>query len=224
MTCVALIPARGGSTRIPRKNIKPFMGKPMIGYAIEAAFESTLFDRVIVSTEDREIAEVAASFDAELNMRPAELARNEVGTQEVMAWTLRDIKATKDDIACCIYPCVPMLTGQVLIDACMSLINDVRIIRYVVPVATWLRDPGQFYFGRTESFMLGHPLVGAWTKMLPIDPATECDINTPEDWAMAERMFMSLRRTNPYLSNMTDSELKEAIRVSSESSSAIERD
>ena len=81
MSCVAIIPARGGSKRIPRKNIKPFAGKPIIAYSIEAALQSRLFDRVIVSTDDREIAAVAESFGAEVPFsRPPELADDHAGT------------------------------------------------------------------------------------------------------------------------------------------------
>ena len=85
MSCVAIIPARGGSKRIPRKNIKPFAGKPIVGYSIEAALQSRLFDRVIVSTDDPEIAAVAESFGAEVPfLRPVELAprRIDAGSQQ----------------------------------------------------------------------------------------------------------------------------------------------
>ena len=77
MSNVAIIPARGGSKRIPGKNIRPFAGKPIIGYSIETALESGLFDRVIVSTDDEEIAEISRKFGAEVPfMRPAELAQD----------------------------------------------------------------------------------------------------------------------------------------------------
>ena len=77
---LAVIPARGGSKRIPRKNIKPFCGKPMIARSIEAALESGCFDRVIVSTDDAEIAEVARQFGAAVPfMRPAELSDDYTG-------------------------------------------------------------------------------------------------------------------------------------------------
>ena len=84
MNRVAIIPARGGSKRIPRKNIRPFAGKPIIGYSIETARESGLFDRIIVSTDDEEIAAVAKEFEAEIPfMRPAELADDFSGTNAV---------------------------------------------------------------------------------------------------------------------------------------------
>ena len=73
--CIAIIPARGGSKRIPKKNIKSFLGKPLIAYSIEVALRSKLFDKVIVSTDDEEIAKVARKFGAEIPfMRPDELS------------------------------------------------------------------------------------------------------------------------------------------------------
>ncbi|WP_218661654.1 cytidylyltransferase domain-containing protein, partial [Enterobacter cloacae] len=82
---VAIIPARGGSKRIPRKNIKEFCGKPMIAWSIEAAQKSGVFDRIIVSTDDAEIAEVARQYGAEVPfMRPEELSNDYAGTIPVI--------------------------------------------------------------------------------------------------------------------------------------------
>ncbi len=82
---VAIIPARGGSKRIPRKNIKEFCGKPMIAWSIEAALKSGCFDRVIVSTDDQEIADVAQQYGAQVPfMRPAELSDDYAGTIPVI--------------------------------------------------------------------------------------------------------------------------------------------
>ena len=85
MSTVAIIPARGGSKRIPRKNIKEFCGKPMIAWSIEAARESGCFDRIVVSTDDAEIAEVARQFGAEIPfMRPSSLSDDYTGTIPVI--------------------------------------------------------------------------------------------------------------------------------------------
>ena len=82
---VAVIPARGGSKRIPRKNIRDFCGKPMIAWPIEAAMESGCFDRIIVSTDDREISELAMELGAEVPfVRPAELSNDYAGTLPVI--------------------------------------------------------------------------------------------------------------------------------------------
>jgi len=83
--CVAIIPARGGSKRIPRKNIKPFHGKPLIAYSIETALKSKLFDQIIVSTDDEEIADVAKKYGAEVPfIRPKNLADDFTGTADVI--------------------------------------------------------------------------------------------------------------------------------------------
>ncbi len=117
MSNVAIIPARGGSKRIPRKNIKPFAGKPILAYSIETALQSELFDRVIVSTDDSEIASVAESFGAEVPLlRPAALADDFTGTNDVvkhcLEWLLE--KNIVVDYACCIYATAPFVQTRYL--------------------------------------------------------------------------------------------------------------
>jgi N-acylneuraminate cytidylyltransferase len=109
---IAVIPARGGSKRIPRKNIKLFCGKPMIAWSIEAANKSGLFDQVIVSTDDNEIADVAKQFGAEVPfLRPADLADDYTGTGPVVAhatqWVLD--QGVNVDAVCCIYATAPFI-------------------------------------------------------------------------------------------------------------------
>lgn len=107
---VAIIPARGGSKRIPRKNVKEFFGKPMIAWSIEAAKEADLFDRIIVSTDDEEIADVALSWGAEVPfMRPAELSNDFAGTTEVIAHATRwaQDQSWPLEAVCCIYATAP---------------------------------------------------------------------------------------------------------------------
>jgi N-acylneuraminate cytidylyltransferase len=114
---VAIIPARGGSKRIPRKNLKPFMGKPLIGYSIQAASGSGLFDRVIVSTEDEEIAAVARELGAETPfLRPPELADDFTGTHQVVQHALRWLVDHGCDVqeACCIYATAPLIQVEEL--------------------------------------------------------------------------------------------------------------
>lgn len=109
---IAIIPARGGSKRIPRKNIKEFCGKPMIAYAIEAARSSALFEKIIVSTDDQEIAEMALKFGAEVPfMRPPELADDFAGTVPVIAHAIKtclDLGWQIENV-CCIYSGVPFI-------------------------------------------------------------------------------------------------------------------
>lgn len=112
---VAVIPARGGSKRIPRKNIRPFAGRPIIGYSIAAARECGLFDRVIVSTDDQEIAAVARDWGAETPFaRPAELSDDHTGTGSVVAHALHWLaeQGTPIEIACCIYATAPFVTAE----------------------------------------------------------------------------------------------------------------
>lgn len=113
MTAIAIIPARGGSKRVPRKNIKAFHGQPMIAYSIQAALESGLFARVVVSTDDAEIAEVARSWGAEVPfVRPAELADDHAGTVEVIQHAVAALREQGEDFAyaCCLYATAPFVT------------------------------------------------------------------------------------------------------------------
>lgn len=109
---IAVIPARGGSKRIPGKNIREFAGKPMIAHAIEVAQQSGLFDHIVVSTDDEKIARIARAWGAETPfMRPAELADDYMGTGEVIAHAIETCRSSgwEIDYACCIYPCVPFI-------------------------------------------------------------------------------------------------------------------
>ena len=117
---IAIIPARGGSKRIPRKNIKIFCGQPMIAYAISAAKESGLFDRIVVSTEDEEIAQIAKKWGAETPfLRPVELADDHTATVPVVVHAIEACSALgwKFDNVCCIYPSVPFIQVDDLIGA-----------------------------------------------------------------------------------------------------------
>jgi N-acylneuraminate cytidylyltransferase len=113
VSCVAIIPARGGSKRIPRKNLKLFDGVPMIVRSIRTALGSNLFDQVIVSTDDKEIAELARAHGADVPfMRPVELADNYAGTAAVIVHALNQLPAF--DFACCIYATAPLLQAPFL--------------------------------------------------------------------------------------------------------------
>src|SRR5436190_9322102 len=107
MSYVAIIPARGGSKRIPRKNIRPFVGKPIIAWSIQAALESALFERVIVSTDDPEIAATVERYGAEAPfLRPPELSDDRAATTPVVAHALKWLieSGANPAAACCIYP------------------------------------------------------------------------------------------------------------------------
>ena len=114
---VAVIPARGGSKRIPRKNIRKFSGKPIIAYSIEKALLSDLFGKVIVSTDDDEINSIAKQFGAEVPFkRPTQLSDDYAGTTEVVAHAIKWMKNQGWTLngVCCIYPTAPLLDVELL--------------------------------------------------------------------------------------------------------------
>ncbi len=123
---LAVIPARGGSKRIPKKNIRDFCGKPIISYSIEAALKSKLFDKVIVSTDDEEIAAVAREFGAETPfMRPAKISDDYTGTNAVVKHAIQwyQEQAGSITLACCIYATAPFLRAKYLSEGYDKLIN-----------------------------------------------------------------------------------------------------
>ena len=123
---VAIIPARGGSKRIPRKNIKNFCGKPMIAYSIEAALASKLFDKVIVSTDDEEIVKIAKEYGAEVPfIRPTELSDDHTATIPVIAHAIKELQKEEPvSIACCIYATAPFIQERYLKEAYKALIKN----------------------------------------------------------------------------------------------------
>ena len=121
---LCIIPARGGSKRIPRKNIKEFCGQAMIGYSIEAAITSQCFDKVIVSTDDQEIAEVAKSFGAEVPfIRPDELANDHAATIPVVKHAIEwfDEQGQLPTDVCCLYATAPFIQSQTISKAFQQL-------------------------------------------------------------------------------------------------------
>jgi pseudaminic acid cytidylyltransferase len=139
---IAVIPARGGSKRIPRKNIKVFDGLPMIAYAIRAALETKLFEQVLVSTDDEEIAEVAKLHGASVPFkRPPELSDDQTVTVPVIGhathWLMSQGHAV--EAVCCIYPCVPFLKSENLIDA--HHLFESKKADYVYPIVAFHSSP-----------------------------------------------------------------------------------
>lgn len=190
---VAIIPARGGSKRLPRKNIRMFHGKPIIAYSIEAARMSQLFGRVIVSTEDDEIAAVAHSYSAEVLRRTPDLADDLTGTTEV---TGRALYALGEPVvlACCIYPTAPMLLPDDLVTGRQVLLASRARYAFSIGTHPKLHDAGMFYWGYPDCFEDGLPIFDVHTQMVPIPANRVCDINTEDDWQRAERMYAELHR------------------------------
>jgi N-acylneuraminate cytidylyltransferase len=148
---LAVITARGGSKRIPRKNIKAFYGKPIMAYSILAAIESNCFDIVMVSTDDVEIASIAKSFGAEVPfLRSSEAASDFATTAAVIAEVVSnwaDLGRNFEDV-CCIYPTAPFVTGEKIRRAYSILIESeasslISIVRFEYPVQRALRKNGE---------------------------------------------------------------------------------
>lgn len=139
---VAIIPARGGSKRIPRKNIKEFLGSPVIKYSIEAAIQSGCFDEVMVSTDDSEIADIAVSFGAKIPfLRSAKTSNDFATSMEVASEVLTDYKkqGRAFTYCCCIYPTAPFVTANKLRNAFNKLIESgaksvVPVVRFGFPI------------------------------------------------------------------------------------------
>lgn len=136
---IAIIPARGGSKRIPRKNIRPFCGKPMLAYAIEAARQSGCFTHIVVSTDDDEIAACARALGAEVPfLRPPALADDHTGTTPVVIDTIARLQALgiTSDHYCCIYATVPLIEAADLSAAYQKLTEgDVPFVYSVAEFA-----------------------------------------------------------------------------------------
>lgn len=120
---VAIIPARGGSKRIPRKNLKHFCGQPILYWPIKTVLDSGFFDRVIVSTDDDEIADLALAKGAEVPFyRPAELANDYTATVPVIRHAINSLKLDASDVVCCIYPTAVFTRAEDLIKAITLLL------------------------------------------------------------------------------------------------------
>lgn len=146
MSKLCIIPARGGSKRIPRKNIKPFMGKPIIAYSIEAALNSGVFDEVMVSTDDEEIADVARQYGAAVPfLRSAETSNDYATTVDVLLEVVSRYKEQgKDfDTICCLYSTAPFVTSERLQEASSQISDTIdacfTIVQYSYPIQRSLR-------------------------------------------------------------------------------------
>ena len=230
MASVAIITARGGSKRIPRKNIKEFLGKPIIEYSIKAALESGVFDEVMVSTDDGEIAEIAKKAGAKIPfMRSADAANDFATTTDVIGEVLNQYRkcGRNFDYACCIYPTAPFVTAACLKDAMMILEEEkadsvIPVVRFGFPpqrgliigegklIFKWpehtftrsqdlepfYHDAGQFYCLNVKSFGEQKSLFMKNTFPYVRDEMEVQDIDTMEDWEMAEVKYGILHKGN----------------------------
>ena len=224
---VAVITARGGSKRIPRKNIKEFCGKPIIAYSIEAALKSDCFDEVMVSTDDEEIAEIAKQYGAIVPFeRSKENANDFATTTDVLLEVIDSYKRIGKEFSylCCIYPTAPFITVNRLVDA-MKLLKsgDIQTVMPVVefsfppmrgmyirneklefchPEHAFTRsqdlekmyhDCGQFYCINVSEFLKERKLVMPRTKGIIVPEREVQDIDTEEDWLIAEMKYQLLK-------------------------------
>ncbi len=157
-SCVAIIPARGGSKRIPRKNIKPFAGMPALGWPIRAAQDSGCFDRIIVSTDDAEIADVARACGAEVpSLRDATLADDHTGTTEVIRDAVGLLGLEDSDQVCCLYATALFVHGSDIKEGQRKLEDGaswvLSLAEYPTPIDRAYRAEGGLFVPRDADMM-----------------------------------------------------------------------
>jgi pseudaminic acid cytidylyltransferase len=224
---ICIIPARGGSKRIPEKNIRDFCGKPMIAYSIAAAKASGVFDRIVVSTDSAGIAAVAKEYGAEVPfVRPAELSDDFATTDDVLIHALQQLHAA--ECACCLYATAPFVQPEYLRQGFAALkksgatsaftvttfpfpiyrglkINDRGALEMLWPEHRTTRsqdlpeiyhDAGQFYWFDVRKFLKTPVMFAPDSVPIILPRHLVQDIDTPEDWTRAERMFQALEKRN----------------------------
>ena len=228
MKVLAIITARGGSKRIPRKNIKDFCGKPIMAYSVEAAVNSGAFDAVMISTEDEEIASIGQKYGAEVPFyRSEETASDFATTTDVLMEVLDEYekRGMHFDIACCIYPTAPFVTAKRLKEAVDTLSSSdadtlIPVVSFSYPpqramviedgILTFkypenlsvrsqdlekhYHDAGQFYVFRTDAFKKNRNLMVGNILPLVLGEMEVQDIDTEEDWQMAELKYSMINK------------------------------
>ncbi|TBV82715.1 MAG: pseudaminic acid cytidylyltransferase [Desulfobulbaceae bacterium] len=225
---IAVIPARGGSKRITHKNIKSFCGKPIIVHSIEAAKDAGIFDRIIVSTDSKEIASIAKEFGAEVPfIRPAELADDFVGTDAVILHALKQLTEDGEEIdyICCIYATAPFVKAEYIIKG-YNILRDnnatscFSVTTYPFPIFRSLKinnqnrlemfwpeyreqrsqdlpeayhDAGQFYWANAKKYLKEKQFYSKDAVPVILPRYLVQDIDTPEDWKTAEKMYSVLQ-------------------------------
>lgn len=223
---VCIITARGGSKRIPRKNVREFCGKPMLAYSVETAVASGIFDVVMVSTDDDEIADVARKYGAEVPFMRSEATSNDYATTaDVLREVLSDYGKCGDefDTMCCLYPTAPFVQvselkeASAMIEAGASSVIPVtsfdfpplrgfRVgedgsLEYAFPefaqtrsqdLPEMVHDCGRFYFAKVASFHETGGFITNNTRFLRIPSRLVQDIDTLEDWELAEQKYRAM--------------------------------
>ncbi len=226
MSHIAIIPARGGSKRIPLKNIRPFLGKPIIAYAIDAARQSGLFDEIMVSTDNAEIAAVARQYGATVPfLRSEKNADDHAATVDVLLEVLDEFahRGRVFQHLCCLYPTAPFVrpqllqqTHQTLLDKKVDLVYPLQrfhfpiqrafflddgLIRWADPAGFLQRsqdlpaayhDAGQFYWFDAARLLAHRQLAGLTAGGVEIGQLQAHDIDSEDDWQMAELKYQLL--------------------------------
>lgn len=222
MKNLCIIPARGGSKRIPRKNIKPFMGKPILAYSIEAALKSNLFDEVMVSTDDEEIASIALSYGAKVPfMRSARTSNDHAGLADVIDEVLYQYSEIGQQFNnwCCILSTAPFVTDSLISSSYNEFINNgfdtLRpIVKFSYPIqrAFTMKENGKVSFmypeysqTRSQDLEIAYHDAGLfyWGTVakgfkgnvwggFEIDENYCQDIDTESDWIIAEIKYKAL--------------------------------
>lgn len=235
MSSIAIITARGGSKRIPRKNIKEFCGKPILLYSVEAALNSGKFDEVMVSTDDEEIANLAKQAGASVPFLRSEKTSGDFATTaDVIEEVLSEYaKQEKDfDTACILYPTAPFVTSDKLKNAMDLLIDNgadsvIPVVQFSFPpqrafvnrdgkiqfanrdfaktrsqdLEPMFHDCGQFVCFKTEVFLKKRTLVTDNTRGIVCPESEVQDIDTFEDWILAELKYKLMKEKNDGISN-----------------------
>ncbi|MBA4319338.1 MAG: pseudaminic acid cytidylyltransferase [Flavobacterium sp.] len=230
LQCLAIIPARGGSKRIPRKNLKNFLGTPIIKYSIDAALASSCFDEVMVSTEDHEIATVAKNYGAKIPfLRSPQNSNDHAMLADVIEEVLLEYK--KQGISftyfCCILATAPFVSSKRLMEGFNLLKSTgadsvVPVTRFSFPIQRAVKiednklkmfwpenysirsqdltpayhDVGQFYWMKSQSLLEQKKLYATHTVPLEIPELEVQDIDTQEDWEIAELKYKILHGTH----------------------------
>ncbi len=225
---LAIIPARGGSKRIPQKNVKDFLSKPIIEYSITAAKNAGLFDEIMVSTDDKEIADISIKCGAKVPfMRSEETANDYAGIADVLFEVLQKYseRCNDFDYFCCVFATAPFIKPERLVETFNILKQNnystvFPVVRFSYPIQRALKienakvsmiwpenydkrsqdlmpayhDAGQFYWAKTQDFLNEKTLFSSNSGAIVLPETEVQDIDTPDDWQIAEMKYEILQR------------------------------
>ena len=226
---VCIIPARGGSTRVPGKNIRDFFGKPLLGYSIDAALRAGVFDEVVVSTEDEAVAMVAREYGASVPfVRPWALATDWAGTLPVLLHALGELGGGGDIRACCCLYTTPFVTPELLGHGMQLVLEGDGGVDCAMPVVRYPSPPQRGFYISQGRLCMAHPeyadvrtqglemyhdagmfyclrtcglesrgIFGGDVHPIILPQTRAQDIDTKEDWEMAELKWRHLHGSDP---------------------------